>query len=71
VLGVEAAWQQRLSFLPGALSGLGIMANYTFTSSNAQLQEIDRKVELPAADPPCGECGADLRLGRRSRAHSP
>jgi outer membrane receptor protein involved in Fe transport len=27
------AWQQRLSFLPGLLNGLGVSANYSYTSS--------------------------------------
>jgi TonB-dependent receptor len=35
IYGVEATWQQRLSFLPGFLNGLGIMANYTYTDSKA------------------------------------
>jgi len=35
IYGVEATWQQRLGFLPGLLSGLGIMANYTYTDSKA------------------------------------
>ncbi len=35
VYGVELGWQQRLDFLPGALSGLGIMINYTYTYSEA------------------------------------
>jgi len=29
------AWQQRLSFLPGALKGMGVRANYSFTTSRA------------------------------------
>ena len=33
--GVEAAYIQHLGFLPGPLSGLGIMANYSWTTSNA------------------------------------
>ena len=33
--GIEMAWQQRLTFLPGLLSGSGIRANYSYTSSNA------------------------------------
>jgi outer membrane receptor protein involved in Fe transport len=33
LVGVEAAWQQRLSFLPGLLSGLGIAANYSHAAS--------------------------------------
>jgi TonB-dependent receptor len=35
IYGAEATWQQRLGFLPGFLSGLGIMANYTYTDSKA------------------------------------
>src|SRR5205814_1485367 len=33
VAGVEMAWQQHLAFLPGALSGLGVRANYSYTTS--------------------------------------
>jgi len=35
IVGFELAWQQRLTFLPGALSGLGIYANFTWTDSKA------------------------------------
>jgi TonB-dependent receptor len=37
ILGVELAAQKQLRFLPGALSGLGLFANYTYTDSDAQL----------------------------------
>jgi TonB-dependent receptor len=33
IAGVEMAWQQRLSFLPGLLNGLGVAANYSYTTS--------------------------------------
>jgi TonB-dependent receptor len=33
--GIEMAWQQRLTFLPGFLNGSGIRANYSYTSSRA------------------------------------
>jgi TonB-dependent receptor len=33
--GVEAAYVQQFGFLPGALSGFGIIANYSWTGSNA------------------------------------
>src|SRR5262249_51338491 len=36
--GVEVAWQQNLTFLPGILSGLGVNANYTWTTSSATFQ---------------------------------
>jgi TonB-dependent receptor len=35
--GVEMAWQQHLAFLPGALSGLGLRANYSYTTSSASV----------------------------------
>ena len=34
VFGWEFSWQQRLSNLPGALSGLGMMANYSYADSH-------------------------------------
>jgi TonB-dependent receptor len=33
IQGVEAQWEQRFSFLPGVLSGFGINANYSHTTS--------------------------------------
>jgi TonB-dependent receptor len=33
ITGFEAAWEQRLSRLPGFLSGFGVSANYSYTSS--------------------------------------
>lgn len=35
--GFEVNWQQALTNLPGAWSGLGFLANYTFTESRADL----------------------------------
>jgi len=35
VYGLELAWQQRLSFLPGIWNGLGMYANYTYTHSDS------------------------------------
>jgi len=49
--GAEIAWQQRLTFLPGVLSGLGVYANYTYTTSNAELREVTREVPLPRQIP--------------------
>src|SRR5262249_36393184 len=37
VAGVEMAWQQHLAFLPGLLSGLGVRANYSYTTSKASV----------------------------------
>jgi TonB-dependent receptor len=52
VFGMEFAYQQNLTFLPGALAGLGVYANYTFTTSSAELDgrsEIGSKetIDLP------------------------
>jgi TonB-dependent receptor len=33
ITGLETAWEQRLSFLPGLLSGFGVAANYSYTTS--------------------------------------
>jgi TonB-dependent receptor len=35
ITGLEMAWQQRLTFLPGALKGMGVRANYSYTTSQA------------------------------------
>lgn len=45
--GFELNWQQQLTFLPGALSGLGIYANYTFTDSEAEVPGRDENITLP------------------------
>lgn len=47
ILGAEVNYQQTFSFLPGALSGLGVFANYTLTSSEALLPDRSGKVALP------------------------
>ncbi|MCU1258125.1 MAG: TonB-dependent receptor, partial [Bryobacterales bacterium] len=33
IAGFEMSWQQRLSFLPGLLSGFGVSANYSYATS--------------------------------------
>lgn len=33
IAGFEAAWEQRLSFLPGLAKGFGVAANYSYTTS--------------------------------------
>ncbi len=47
LMGVEVAWEQQLTFLPGELNGLGIYANYTWTDSETQIPGRDEKVTLP------------------------
>ncbi len=48
ITGFELAWDQALTFLPGALDGLGVFANYTFTKSEAHLPETGAKTPLGA-----------------------
>ena len=38
--GFEAAWEQRLSFLPGLLNGFGVSANYSYTSSQVSFPAV-------------------------------
>jgi TonB-dependent receptor len=35
ITGIEMAWQQRLSFLPHPFNGMGVRANYSYTTSQA------------------------------------
>lgn len=44
--GFEISYQQRLSFLPGALGGLGMMANYSWTGS--KVFHIPGRTDSPA-----------------------
>ena len=36
ITGFEASWQQPLKCLPGTLNGMGVRANYGYTSSPAK-----------------------------------
>jgi len=58
VRGAEVALQNRLSFLPGVLNGIGVYANYTFTSSSAQLPGHDGKSGLPGQSKHAGNVAA-------------
>jgi len=49
VWGIETAWHQRLLFLPGALNGLGIYANYTYTQSETDFGDATARA-LPLED---------------------
>lgn len=39
IAGFEVAWQQRLSYLPGLLSGFGVAVNYGYASSRVTFPE--------------------------------
>lgn len=47
IYGAELSWQQTFDMLPGALSGLGVYANYTYAKSEAQLPFGLGETELP------------------------
>jgi len=51
VYGVEASWQQQLTFLPRPLAGFGVYANYTYTRSRAELDGAERTIPLPSTIP--------------------
>jgi TonB-dependent receptor len=39
IFGVETTYQQQLTFLPGLMSGLGVSANYSYTTSRAAVPQ--------------------------------
>ena len=39
ITGFEGSWEQRLSFLPGLLNGLGVAANYSYTTSQVKFPD--------------------------------
>jgi TonB-dependent receptor len=47
ITGFEAAWQQRLSFLPGLLNGMGVRANYSYTTSRASFPVASGRTDHP------------------------
>jgi TonB-dependent receptor len=52
ITGIEFAWQQHFNFLPGLLSGVGVSANYSYTTSQAKFP-IDPNTGNPTrADSP-------------------
>lgn len=65
--GFELAWQQNLTFLPGLLSGLGLNANYTFTTSDATIpRRGDEEFPLPGQTGNAGNLGVFYDRGRLS-----
>mgnify|MGYP006266916807 CR=1 FL=1 len=66
--GFELAYQQNLTFLPGALAGLGIYANYTYTASNATLDSREEEgsteeISLPGQAEHVGNLSIAYNLG--------
>jgi TonB-dependent receptor len=48
ITGVEMAWQQHLTFLPGLLNGMGVSANYSYTTSQASFPTAFGRTDKPA-----------------------
>ena len=46
--GIEMAWQQHLTFLPGLLSGMGVSANYSYTTSRVSFPANFGRTDHPA-----------------------
>ena len=68
LLGFEVAWQQNLTFLPGALKGLGVYANYTYTKSEAEVENFAQgedftTIELPGQSKHVGNVALSYAVG--------
>jgi len=48
ITGIEMAWQQHLTFLPGLLNGMGVSANYSYTTSQASFPAGFGRTDHPA-----------------------
>ena len=48
ITGIEMAWQQHLTFLPGLLNGMGVSANYSYTTSRASFPASFGRSDRPA-----------------------
>ncbi len=66
ITGIELAWQQNLTFLPGLLKGLGIYANYTFSESTATVEfeeDVISVIDLPGQSKHIGNFALSYALG--------
>ena len=66
VYGIELAWQQQLTFLPGAFAGLGVLANYTHTESRATVPGRTDHPGLPRQAPNLWNLGVTYDRSRFS-----
>jgi TonB-dependent receptor len=48
ITGIEMSWQQHLTFLPGLLNGMGVSANYSYTTSQASFPNGFGRTDHPA-----------------------
>ena len=64
LIGFEAEWSQRLTFLPGVFNGLGFDANYTHVDSRALVDpSTGRYAPLPRQSPSLGNLGLSYDRG--------
>jgi TonB-dependent receptor len=63
LLGFEAEWQQRLTFLPGAARGLGFDINYTHVNSSATVDTTGRTAPLARQSPNLANVALTYELG--------
>ncbi|MEL7217964.1 MAG: TonB-dependent receptor, partial [Pseudomonadota bacterium] len=68
VKGFEVAYQQFYDFLPGALSGLGLQATYTFIDSEGVANTLDPN--LASDDPPTARFDIDADVFPRISRHN-
>lgn len=52
LIGAEVAWQQNFTKLPGFLGGLGIYLNYTYTQSEAEVENFSEDEDITSIDLP-------------------
>lgn len=68
LFGFELAYRQNLTTLPGFLKGFNVYANYTFTSSNAEIQSRTdagtESIRLPGQAKHVGNLALGYDLGR-------
>jgi TonB-dependent receptor len=64
IFGLEAAVEQRFSFLGGFLSNFGVMGNYTYTDVAYSREGRDGDVRLPGHTPHVLNAGLDYAQGR-------
>ena len=62
LFGLEVAFQRQLDFLPGALAGLGLYTNYTFTESSVKGLGIEGREADDLALPGSAKHTANLSL---------
>jgi TonB-dependent receptor len=61
VRGIEASYQQQLSFLPGALKGLGVQANFTYLQTQGNFGGTTVTNRLANLVPRSGNAGINYR----------